>query len=92
VPLGPDTFLRACGFEPPFDTARRLRVLCEACGLADRTVILPALSTVRQLGVEKLRYWQPLRPGIAADYLRVAAADLDWLEDATAELRRAVLD
>lgn len=91
VPLGPDDFMSACGFRPPFDTARRVRLLCDAYGLADRSSILTSLSTVRQLGVEKLRYWQPLRPGIGAKHLRAAADDLDWLEDATAELRTALL-
>lgn len=90
VPLGPDTFLSAFGFQPPFSTARRLRVLCDAYGLVDRSMLLPVLSTVRQLGVEKLRYWQPLRPGIGAQHLRAAADDLSWLEDATAELRSAL--
>lgn len=90
VPLGPDTFLSACGFRPPFDTARRLRLLSDAYGLADGMALVSALSTVRQMGVGKLRYWQPLRPGAGAQYLRAAAADLDWLEAATAELRAAL--
>jgi len=30
VPLGPDDFLEACGFASPFDTARRLRIFCDA--------------------------------------------------------------
>ena len=91
VPLGPDAVLVASGFEPPFDTARRLRLLCDAYGLADRSMLLSALSTVRQLQVEKLRYWQPLRPGIGAKHLRATAADLDWLEGADAELRSALV-
>jgi hypothetical protein len=91
VPLGPDDFLSASGFQPPFDTARRLRLLCDAYGLADRRSFLSSLSTVRQLQVEKLRYWQPLRPGIGAKHLRAAATDLDWLEDATPQLTAALL-
>ncbi|HVD51639.1 MAG TPA: aminoglycoside phosphotransferase family protein, partial [Candidatus Udaeobacter sp.] len=87
VPLGPDDFLRACGFHEPFAAARRLRVLCEAYGLADRAAILPALSLVKQLWPMKLRYWQPIPPGTGAAHLRAAATDLDWLEDNAGELR-----
>ncbi|TMF67678.1 MAG: aminoglycoside phosphotransferase family protein [Chloroflexi bacterium] len=87
VPLGPDDFLHACGFTEPFATARRLRVLCEAYGLADRLAILPALNLVKQLAPMKLRYWQPIPPRTGAAHLRFAARDLDWLEDNTGKLR-----
>ena len=87
VPLGPDNFLRASGFSQPFETGRRLRVLCDAYGLADRESILPALSLVKQLGPTKLRYWQPVRAGAAAQHLRAASRDLEWLEQNAATLR-----
>ncbi len=86
VPLGPDDLLRGCGFSEPFASARRLRVLCEAYGLADRLAILPALSLVKQLWPMKLRYWQPIPPGIGAAHLRAAAGDLDWLAENADEL------
>ena len=53
-------------FTEPFATARRLRVLCEAYGLADRLAILPALNLVKQLAPMKLRYWQPIPPRTGA--------------------------
>ncbi len=87
VPLGPDDFLRACGFTSPFRTGDRLRLLCDAYGLADRVSILPALSLVKQQSALSLRYWQPLRPGAAANWLRALVADLDWLEANTHRLR-----
>jgi aminoglycoside phosphotransferase (APT) family kinase protein len=90
VPLGPDEDLQAQGFRPPFQTAGRLRLLCAAYGLNDRAQLLPALSTVRQLGVEKLRYWQPLRPAVGARHLRATAADLEWLGAVEPELREAL--
>jgi hypothetical protein len=80
VPLGPDGFLRACGFDAPFSTGHRLRVLCDAYGLADRAAILPALNLVKQLGPAKLRYWQPIRPLVGAAHMRAAAGDLEWLD------------
>jgi len=86
VPLGPDDVLRACGFTEPFDTGKRLRVLCQAYGLVDRPAILPALNLVKQLAPMKLRYWQPIPPGTGAAHLRVAARDLDWLERSMDEL------
>jgi Ser/Thr protein kinase RdoA (MazF antagonist) len=88
VPLGPDDFLRACGFTRPFATGRRLRVLCEAYGLDDRLAILPALNLVKQLFPMKLRYWQPIPPRIGAAHLRATANDLDWLEDNMDGLRK----
>jgi hypothetical protein len=87
VPLGPDDFLRACGFTEPFATSRRLRLLCDAYGLADRLAILPALGLVKQLWPMKLRYWQPISPRTAAAHLRLTVRDLEWLERATDELR-----
>jgi hypothetical protein len=90
VPLGSDDFLTECGFTPPFDPAARLRLLCEAYGLADRGEILSALSRVKQFGPTKLRYWQPIRPGIAAQHLRAAARDLEWLDHEEAALKRVL--
>lgn len=83
ISLGPDDFLRAAGFSEPFRTGERLRILCDAYGLTDRIALLAALARVRQLGAEKLRYWQPLPPAIAARHLRAAVRDLEWLSDAT---------
>lgn len=91
VPLGPDEFLRACGFTEPFDTARRLRLLCEAYGLPDRAAILPAINLVKQLAPMKLRYWQPIPAGTGAAHLRGAARDLEWLEDKASELRASLV-
>ena len=90
VPLGPDDFLRDCGFVEPFDTARRLRIFCDAYGLADRTSIVSALGLVRQLQPSKLRYWQPISPRIAAQHLRAAVRYLEWL-DAKEDAFRAAL-
>jgi hypothetical protein len=90
VPLGPDEFLGACGFAPPFDTARRLRILCDAYGLTDARAILPALGLVKQLAPMKLRYWQPLAPGIAAEHLRATVRDLEWLERTSGSLLAAL--
>lgn len=87
IPLGPDDHLRASGFSEPFDTSRRLRLLCDAYGLEDREPILSALSLVKQTWAMKLRYWQPLRAGAAAGLLRAAARDLDWLEENAPKLR-----
>jgi Ser/Thr protein kinase RdoA (MazF antagonist) len=91
VPLGPDDFLRACGFTEPFATARRLRGLCEAYGLTDRLAILPALNLVKQQWPMKLRYWQPIAPRTGAAHLRVAARDLEWLDAKTDELRASLV-
>ncbi len=90
VPVGPDDFLRECGFAEPFDTARRLRIFCDAYGLADRLSIVSALGLVRQLQPSKLRYWQPISPRIAAQHLRAAVRDLEWLDERTDELRAAL--
>jgi aminoglycoside phosphotransferase (APT) family kinase protein len=91
VPLGPDAFLRECGFTAPFDTGRRLRLFCDSYGLSDPTQILPAISLVKQLGPMKLRYWQPIQPGVAAQHLRAAVRDLEWLEEHDAVLRSALI-
>lgn len=91
VPLGTPEFLGGSGFTEPFRTAERLRMLCDAYGLTDPSTILPALSVVKQLGVEKLRYWQPIRPVIAAAHLRAAARDLEWLAGISDDLRRHLL-
>lgn len=80
VPLGDDEHLRASGFEPPFRRGERLRVFCDAYGVTDRPALLDALSEVKQRWPAKLRYWQPLRPGVAAQLLRSCADDLEWLE------------
>ena len=90
VPLGTDATLRAYGFPEPFDTAGRLRLFCDAYGLSDRGEVLTALSTVKQLQVEKLRCWQPLRPAVGAQHLRAIAADLEWLHAHEASLRDAL--
>ncbi len=90
VPLGPDEFLKASGFAEPFQTGRRLRVLCDAYGLDGPTVILSALSRVKQLWPTKLRYWQPIRPSDAAAHLRATALDLDWLEQNAERLRTSL--
>ena len=83
VPLGTDDLITTCGFDRSFDPGRRLRILCDAYGLEDRVSILPALSRVKQLAPMVLRYWQPLRTGAAANWLRATVADLDWLDRAT---------
>lgn len=80
VPLGGDEHLRASGFEPPCRRGERLRVFCDAYGLADHAAVLDALSEVKQRWPAKLRWWQPLRPSLAARLLRSCADDLDWLE------------
>jgi len=54
------------------------------------TQILSAISLVKQLGPIKLRYWQPIRPGVAAQHLRAAVRDLEWLEEQGAMLRSAL--
>jgi hypothetical protein len=90
VPLGPEDIARVNGFDETFDARRRLRLLCDAYGLEEPQTILPALSLVKQLSAEHLRYWQPLHPGGAANWLRVIVADLDWLDDATPRLRAAL--
>jgi aminoglycoside phosphotransferase (APT) family kinase protein len=90
VPLGTSETLRAYGFSEPFDTARRLRLFCDAYGLKDRPSVVPALSTVKQLEAEKLRYWQPLPAGIGARHLRAIAADLEWLAANEKDLRAAL--
>jgi hypothetical protein len=79
VPLGEDAHLRACGFAAPFRRGERLRVLSDAYGLTDRSGLLDALSETKQRWPATLRYWQPLRPSVAAQHLRFCADDLDWL-------------
>jgi hypothetical protein len=90
VPLGTSETLRAYGFTQPFDTARRLRLFCDAYGPEDRASLVSALSTVKQLEAEKLRYWQPLSAGIGARHLRAIAADLEWLAGHENGLRAAL--
>jgi hypothetical protein len=38
----------------------------------------------------KLRYWQPLSPGIAAKHLRATVGDLEWLERSSGSLLAAL--
>ena len=80
IPLGDDDHLRASGFAAPFRRGERLRVLGDAYGVTDHAALLDALSEVKQGWPAKLRYWQPLRPSVAARFLRGCAEDLDWLE------------
>lgn len=80
VPLGDDEHLRASGFEAPFRRGERLRILSNAYGASDHAALLDALSEVKQRWPAKLRWWQPLRPRLAARLLRSCADDLDWLE------------
>lgn len=78
---GHDAHLRASGFAGPFRRGERLRILSDAYGLMDRAVLLDALSEVKQRWPATLRYWQPLRPSVAAQHLHFCADDLDyWLE------------
>jgi Ser/Thr protein kinase RdoA (MazF antagonist) len=90
VPLGTSETLRIYGFREPFETARRLRLFCDAYGLEDRRSVVSALSTVKQLEAERLRYWQPLPAGIGARHLRAIAADLEWLAGHEGSLRAAL--
>lgn len=90
VPLAPDDVLAAYGFTPPYDTARRLRLLCDAYGLSEREPLLQAISFVKQMSPMSLRYWQPLRAGGAARWLRIVVRDLEWLEQVRDELRAAL--
>ncbi len=80
VPLGDDAHLQASGFAAPFRRGERLRALSDAYGLTDRAALLNALSEVKQRWPATLRYWQPLRPSVAAQHLRRCADDLDRLE------------
>ena len=81
VPLGDDAHLRASGFAaPPSGAASACAPLSDGYGLTDRAALLDALSEVKQRWPATLRYWQPLRPSVAAQHLRRCADDLDWLE------------
>ncbi|MHB8631609.1 MAG: GNAT family N-acetyltransferase [Candidatus Limnocylindria bacterium] len=86
VPLGEDAHLRACGFTLPYRRGERLRILSDAYGLEDRSGLPEALSEVKQRWPAVLRYWQSLRPSVAAQHLRFCADDLDWLERSWDEL------
>jgi Ser/Thr protein kinase RdoA (MazF antagonist) len=90
VPLGGEDELREIGFEPPFETARRLRILCDAYGGVEPAAMLAALSERPQLAAMRLRYWQPLRSGAAAALLHGWASSLEWLERNADELRRSL--
>ena len=87
VPLGDERHLRASGFESPFETGRRLRILCDAYGAVDPIAMMAALSEARQIWAMKLRYWQPLRSGAAAALLHEWASNLEWLERNADDLR-----
>jgi Ser/Thr protein kinase RdoA (MazF antagonist) len=90
VPLGGEDKLRASGFEPPFETGRRLRILCDAYGGVEPAAMLAALSEDRQLRAMHLRYWQPLRSGAAAALLHGWASNLEWLDQNADDLRRSL--
>lgn len=90
VPLTSDEELRIHGFTPPFRTAERLRILCDGYGLRERDALVDALGRVKQLSPMSLRYWQPLRPRIAARWLRSVVIDLEWLEGHEPALRAAL--
>lgn len=66
VPLAPPRQLSEAGFGPLPDLPARLRAFVDACGLADRKVILPGLQRCRPDQREQLRCLQD----IAADLAR----------------------
>lgn len=90
VPLAADGDLATYGFTPPYRTARRLRLLCDAYGLGERARMVETLSLVKQRSAMLLRYWQPLRSGLAAAWLGALVRDLEWLDQHEDELRAAL--
>lgn len=79
IPLGDDEHVRKHGFTPPFRLGERLRIFSDAYGVTDQDALLDALSEFKQRWPATLRWWQPMRPSLAAKFLRGCAEDLDWL-------------
>lgn len=85
VPLGTDEYFKASGFPNHPDLGARLALFADAYGVTDRQRVLWALQQARQRGIEAIRYW-PISAGDAAAAMRMAAADLDWLERTEGDL------
>jgi hypothetical protein len=90
VPLAGEEYLRRFGFAEPPDVARRLRLFCDAYGLHGADRILRLLQEAVQRSTERLRYWPGIEPSAAARVIRYAASELDWLDDNSGALRRAL--
>jgi Ser/Thr protein kinase RdoA (MazF antagonist) len=91
VPLADTDHLRAVGFAELPDVPSRLRLFCDAYGLAGADRILWLLQQTVQRSAERLRHWPEIDPRGAARILEYAAAQLVWLEDQTPALRRALV-
>lgn len=78
VPLGDDAYFERSGFGRTPDLAHRLEVFARAYGVADPDLVYAAVQQAKQRSVEAMRYW-PISADEAGRYLRLVAAQLDWL-------------
>ncbi|MGH9226892.1 MAG: hypothetical protein ACRD2W_24605 [Acidimicrobiales bacterium] len=84
TPLRPDHFCRAVGFEEPPDRGRRLRLICDAYELDDRSTLMGAIETFER---EDLRELLELGHAGVSPHQRYLSRgedqhlrwDLDWL-------------
>jgi aminoglycoside phosphotransferase (APT) family kinase protein len=89
VPLAPPDQLRQAGFDPLPDLPGRLRIFIEAYGLAQPSLIVPALTAARLDVGEQVRSWGA-GPAGAAGALEFTAGELRWLASIEADLVRAL--
>jgi Ser/Thr protein kinase RdoA (MazF antagonist) len=87
VPLGTDEYFDASDFDERPDLGRRLADFASAYGVTGRDQVMWGVQQAKQRSVETMRHW-PITPGEAAAYLRLVAADLEWLDRETLTLGR----
>lgn len=89
VPLGPAERFVKYGWEPLPDFQERLGLFCASYRARDTDLIMWALQQTRQRALERLRHF-PISASEAAEYIRLIADELDWLQ-ASEHLLRAGL-
>jgi hypothetical protein len=89
VPLADEEYLIGTGWEEPPDVATRLRVFCDAYGVADAAAMVPALHRAKEREPERFAWW-PIGPAVAAERFDDLARQLRWLDSNAAGLARAL--
>jgi Ser/Thr protein kinase RdoA (MazF antagonist) len=87
VPLADERYFERSDFPEVPDLPRRLAMFASAYGVTDAKTVLWALQQAKQRSVEAMRYW-PITAAEAATFLRLVAADLDWLHERRSDLVR----
>jgi Phosphotransferase enzyme family len=95
TPLRPDRFCQGVGFTEPPDRAARLKVFCDAYGLAEPMAFLDAIEEFQQESLRAIledgaQGVSPYATFLANDEDRFVEWDLEWFRANRPELERAL--